>query len=93
MPCSILCMQITDVAPTWKRSCSHVKIAHNFSIQHFTSSLHSHIVHSAQMKCEMLVSDGFGALRASDLLKHLHYAQIKGDFVRTRSSGIRVGKG
>ena len=48
MPCSILCMQITDVASTWKLSCSHVKIAHNFSIQSlFSSSLHSHVVHSA----------------------------------------------
>ena len=49
MPCSILCMQITDVASTWKQSCSHVKVAYNFSIQSlFTSSLHSHIVHSAK---------------------------------------------
>ena len=40
-------MQITDIASTWKQSCSHVKIAHNFSIQSlFTSSLHSHVVHS-----------------------------------------------
>ena len=26
-------------------------------------------------------------------LYRLHYAQIKGEFVRTRTSGIRVGKG
>ena len=51
LPCLVVYyVQITDVASTSKEAIlQSCKLAHNYSIQSpFTSSLHSHIVHSAQ---------------------------------------------
>ena len=80
MPCSILRMQIIDVASTWKQSCSHVKIVHNFSIQSlFISSLHSHEVHSAGLEAVSGWQHGgasVGAGGKGDGIGQLHQGRI-----------------